>query len=96
MKLFSAFYDKEVLNKINFLKNISLFRDIGQKDLIYILESLTERVYLKGETIFTEGDIGRALFIIASGKVALTVFDKETKKTKQIAEVHPGITKVSY
>ena len=80
MKFFHTFYDEEVLEKINFLKNIRLFRDIGEKDLIYILESLTERTYLKGETIFTEGDIGRALFIIASGKVALTVFDKETKK----------------
>ncbi|MCG2726940.1 MAG: cyclic nucleotide-binding domain-containing protein [Elusimicrobia bacterium] len=90
MRLFNTFYDEEVLKKINFLKNIRLFYGIGEKDLIYILESLTERTYLKGETIFTQGDIGRALFIIASGKVALTVFDEETKKTKQIAEVHPG------
>jgi len=90
MKLFNTFYDEDVLEKIDFLKSIRLFRDIGKKDLIYILESLTERTYLKGETIFTEGDIGRALFIIVSGKVALTVFDKDTKKTKQLAEVHPG------
>ena len=81
MKFFNTFYDEDVLKKIDFLKGIRLFRDVGEKDLIYILESLTERTYLKGETIFTQGDIGRALFIIASGKVSLTVFDKETKKT---------------
>ncbi|MCK4936838.1 MAG: Crp/Fnr family transcriptional regulator [Elusimicrobiales bacterium] len=90
MKLFKFFYDEEVFEKINFLKNIRLFCGINEKDLIYILESLTERIYLKGETVFTQGDIGRALFIIVSGKITLTVFDKETKKTKQIAEVHPG------
>lgn len=90
MGLFNTFYDEEVLKKIVFLENIKLFSSIKDKDLIYILESLTERTYLKGETIFTEGDIGRALFIVASGKVSLTVLDKETKKTKQIAEVHPG------
>ncbi|MCK4936676.1 MAG: hypothetical protein KAR84_07465, partial [Elusimicrobiales bacterium] len=67
MKFFNTFYDEEVLKKIDFLKNIRLFRDIGEKDLIYILENLAERTYLKGETIFTEGDIGRALFIIESG-----------------------------
>jgi CRP/FNR family cyclic AMP-dependent transcriptional regulator len=90
MKFFNTFYDEDVLEKIDFLKSIRLFREIGEKDLIYILESLTERTYLKGETIFSEGDIGRALFIIASGKVTLTVFDKEIKKAKQLAEVHPG------
>lgn len=90
MKLFRAFYDKEALEKTDFLKKIRLFYGIGKKGLIYILENLTERTYLKGETIFTEGDIGRALFIVYSGKITLNVFDKEIKKTLLLAEVHPG------
>lgn len=41
MKLFNTFYDEEVLTKIGFLKNIKLFSTIKEKNLIYILESLT-------------------------------------------------------
>ena len=55
-----------------------------------MLESLQERTYLKGETIFTQGDIGRALFIVFSGKIALSRLEPATHKSEVIAEVHPG------
>jgi len=93
MKLFSLFhrlYDEEILAKLTFLKGISLFDGIKKRHLIHVLESLQERTYLKGETIFTQGDIGRALFIVFSGKIALARLDQTTQKSEVIAEVNQG------
>lgn len=93
MKLFNflnRIYDEEILAKLAFLKDIRLFEGIRRRQLIHVLESLQERTYLKGETIFAQGDIGRALFIVFSGKIALSRYDAATQKSEVIAEVHPG------
>jgi len=93
MTLFSflnRIYDEEILSKLGFLKGIRLFEGIRRRQLIHVLESLQERTYLKGETIFAQGDIGRALFIVFSGKIALSRLDPATQKSEVIAEVHPG------
>jgi len=86
----SRLYDKEILEKIDFLKGIRLFEGIKKRDLIHILENLQERTYLKGETIFAQGDIGRALFVVFSGKIALTRMEHGAEKSELIAEVQPG------
>lgn len=90
LSILNQIYDEEILRKLNFLKGISLFDGIGRRNLIHVLESLQERTYLKGETIFAQGDIGRALFIVLSGKIALARFDPVMQKDEVIAEVHPG------
>ena len=93
MKIFNFFnslYDEDVLLKLVFLQRIRLFEGIKKRSLIHVLENLQERTYLKGETIFTQGDIGRALFLVFSGKIALSRLDPETQKSEAIAEVHPG------
>lgn len=90
LNAFSRIYDEEILAKLDFLKNISLFEGIKRGQLIHVLESLQERTYLKGETIFAQGDIGRALFIVFSGKIALSRLDAATQKSDVIAEVNPG------
>jgi CRP-like cAMP-binding protein len=90
LNMFTRLYDKEILAKIDFLKTIRLFEGIKKRYLIHILENLQERTYLKGETVFTQGDIGRALFIVFSGKMALSRLDPETGKSDVIAEVRPG------
>ena len=83
-------YDENILRKLDFLKTIKLFEGIKKSLLIHVLESLQERTYLKGETIFAQGDIGRALFIVFSGKIALSRLDPAAQKQEVIAEVHPG------
>jgi CRP-like cAMP-binding protein len=90
LNIFNRLYDTEILCKLGFLKNIRLFEGIKKRQLIHVLESLQERTYLKGETIFAQGDIGRALFIVFSGKIALARVDPATQKNEVIAEVHPG------
>ena len=90
LNVFNTLYDEEILAKLGFLKTIKLFEGIKKRQLIHVLESLQERTYLKGETIFTQGDIGRALFIVFSGKIALSRLDPATQKSEVIADVHPG------
>ncbi len=90
LKILNNLYDKEILGKIAFLRGIKLFEGIKKRDLIHVLENLQERTYLKGETIFTQGDIGRALFIVFSGKIALARLEPATEKSDIIAEVQPG------
>jgi len=90
LNILNRLYDEEILCKLDFLKGIRLFEGIRKRQLIHVLESLQERTYLKGETIFTQGDIGRALFIVFGGKIALARVDQATQKSEIIAEVHPG------
>ena len=93
MKIFNFFntlYDEDILLKLAFLRRIHLFEGINKRSLIHVLESLQERTYLKGETIFAQGDIGRALFLVFSGKISLARLDSATQKSETIAEVHPG------
>lgn len=90
LNIFNRIYDEEILGKLDFLKGIGLFEGIKKGQLIHVLESLQERTYLKGETIFAQGDIGRALFIVFSGKVALSRLDADGQKGETLAEVNPG------
>ena len=90
LNIFNRIHDPEILQKLGFLREISLFDGIKKGQLIHVLESLQERTYLKGETIFAQGDIGRALFIVFSGKIALSRLDPVAQKSDVIAEVNPG------
>ena len=87
-KFFNRAYDPSVLEKIKFLAQISLFKNIRRKDLLYILENLYEKKYLKNEVLFNEGDIGRALFIIYSGSVGL--YKKNEEQNVLFSEVKVG------
>lgn len=89
MKFLNFFLDKEIREKKDFLRHLTLFQGLHNKDLIHIIPSLHERTYLKGETIFAQGDIGRALFIVVSGNVQLTRTEPDSKN-QVLATVHPG------
>ncbi len=55
----------------DFLRTMSLFRDLDRRRLGKLYHSLIEMKYEPGEEIFAEGDIGKALFIIREGEVAI-------------------------
>ena len=71
LSFLNSFRDEEISKKLEFLQNNKLFDKIPRKDLIYVLEALQERTYIRGETVFSEGDIGRALFMVMSGRIDL-------------------------
>ena len=66
------FFDPAVQKRKAFLRSLVLFKDLRDRELGYLAQALHARTYHAGETIFLEGDIGRALFIIESGKIELS------------------------
>jgi len=83
------FLDKEHREKRNFLQSLPIFSELENKDFTYLMRVLHEHNYLKGETLFAEGDIGRALFIVMKGSVALSRRQQDGSFA-EIAEVKPG------
>ena len=81
--------DPAYKEKRDFLTHLPIFKGLKSADFTYLLRTLQERTYLKGETLFLEGDIGRALFIVVSGSIQLTRLD-ESGKLQPVAEVKPG------
>jgi len=66
MRLFGA---EAKAQKVEMLKNISIFHELTRKEILEVDELLYERVYEKDEIIFEEGDPGHGLFIIVNGKL---------------------------
>jgi CRP/FNR family transcriptional regulator, cyclic AMP receptor protein len=83
------FRDPEFEKKREFLAKLPLFRGVRSRQFGALLRALYPRTYQKGEVLFLEGDIGRALFILESGKVE--VFKNGPDGAPQrIAEMGPG------
>ncbi|MDE2293170.1 MAG: cyclic nucleotide-binding domain-containing protein, partial [Elusimicrobia bacterium] len=66
------FEDAAAAQRREFLRGLPLCEGLRDRDLGYLLQSFHTRVYGEGETLFLEGDIGRALFVVESGKVELS------------------------
>lgn len=81
--------DPEITRRRESLRKISLFKNLKSSQMTHVLTMLYRRRYQEGEIVFQEGDIGRALVIVESGKVALTKKDKKGD-SKTIAELGDG------
>ena len=66
------FVDPHFSRKKQFLRSLDIFKDLRDRELGYLVQSLHSRTYREGEVVFVEGDIGRALFILEDGEVELT------------------------
>lgn len=65
------FLDEAFREKLHFLKRVFLFRDLDERALIVLMNDMMEKSYSEGEAIFEQGDMGRACFIVAKGRVEL-------------------------
>lgn len=84
-----VFFDAEFQRKKAFLRTLPIFEDLRDADLGRLAQALHARTYHAGETIFLEGDIGRALFVLETGKVELTKRD-DAGAQRKIFTVGPG------
>lgn len=66
------FVDPQFSRKKQFLRSLDIFKDLRDRELGYLVQSLHSRTYREGEVVFVAGDIGRALFILEDGAVELT------------------------
>lgn len=66
---------REKVERVKFLKDVSLFKDTSEKTLEKIAKAMKHVRIEKGQAIFNKGDKMRALFIVISG--SLQVHDGE-------------------
>lgn len=84
-----VFFDDASQRRKAFLKGLEIFSELTDREVSLLANALHARTYHAGETIFVEGDIGRALFILESGQVELTKADGAAGPRK-IYTIQPG------
>src|SRR3970282_686529 len=63
--------DREQLRRPELLEQVPLFTGRSHRQLGKLLARFYEKGYAAGETIFVEGDAGKALFIVFKGRVSI-------------------------
>src|SRR5437667_1326260 len=69
------------LDRIQFLKTVTFFDRLSNRQLKSVSDIMFERKYDANESIFEEGQPGAALFLILDGKVAIEIY-RETSTTR--------------
>lgn len=64
---------------------LPILRNFTVEDVSRLLEYAIERSYEPGQTIFTQGDPGRELYVIVSGKVRFEYENPNTGEEKVLA-----------
>lgn len=70
--------------KISTLRSVPLFRYLSFEELLKVVSVIKERSFTQGETVFTEGEKGDALYVLLSGEVDVL------KKDEKIATLKSG------
>jgi aspartate ammonia-lyase len=74
----------ELAEKIVLINNIEIFRGLSKEEINVIAEEAKERIFDKGEMLFSENNPRKEIFLIAAGKVELfksTAFGEEQRIT---------------
>ncbi len=82
-------FDREITRQKAFMRTIPIFAGLRGRELGRLIQSLYLRTYQKDEVLFSQGDIGRALFILESGRVDLIRLEPDGSE-ETIYAVKPG------
>lgn len=82
-------FDPEFDRKREFLQRIPIFRGIARRQFGTLFKALAVRNYHRGEVLFSEGDIGRALFLLETGRIELTRKNQDGRPGR-LAVLVPG------
>jgi CRP-like cAMP-binding protein len=58
-----------MMEKILFLRGVSIFRNLKMAELAWIAEFVSEESEPSGSVLFREGDLAESLYIVVSGQV---------------------------
>jgi CRP-like cAMP-binding protein len=75
------FIDKYSKEKIEFLSNFKIFKDLNNKELRRIFSIMQCKTYQANEIVFYSHKIGKAVFFVYSGKVIIQ--DDKSQKVKE-------------
>ncbi|HOY65484.1 MAG TPA: cyclic nucleotide-binding domain-containing protein [Candidatus Ozemobacteraceae bacterium] len=59
------------IEKILFLKRISIFKSLSSQELRMVAEVVTEEEFAAGEVLFQEGQLGDCMYLVVEGRVAI-------------------------
>jgi len=74
-----------VLKKIEVLRRVRFLRDLDEGTLEAVLERCIEKVYLRNQTLFLEGEKPRGLFVVRHGTIK--VYKTSERGREQILEL---------
>lgn len=74
------------IEKILFLKRISIFKSLSSYELRMIAEVLTEEEFAAGEILFHEGQEGDCMYLVMNGKIAIYTGVPPKIKTLRVFE----------
>ncbi|NXU49657.1 KGP2 kinase, partial [Turnix velox] len=74
----------------NFLRSVSLLKNLPEDKLTKIVDCLEVEYYDKGDYIIREGEEGNTFFIIAKGKVRVTQSTADHSQPQLIKNLHKG------
>jgi CRP/FNR family cyclic AMP-dependent transcriptional regulator len=66
--------------EINFLRNVPIFGELEEKDLLRVVKLGTRQKYKKGNIVVLEQESGAALFVIITGKVKVVRMDEDGRE----------------
>jgi CRP-like cAMP-binding protein len=75
----------DVLEKLDILRRIPLFRHLSYKELVKVLNQTQQRTFEAGETIIAEQSTGDEFYVILSGEVEVT------KGGRALTVLTPGV-----
>lgn len=59
--------------RVDILRKLKVFEKMSEEELLNIAQNMEENIFLQGEVIIRQDDIGEALFVIEEGTVNITV-----------------------
>ena len=65
---------------INIFKNIPVFENLSDEELMYLMEIVIYKEYPKNYTIVRHNDIGDAMYVIINGKVKVSLFSENGRE----------------
>ncbi len=77
-----------LIEKILFLKKISIFQSLTSQELRMIAEVLSDEEFASGEVLFNEGELGECMYLLVEGKIS--IYTGLPPKTKNLAIFEPG------
>ena len=89
-KLAAPLVHRQTQERISFVMEVPIFRGLSHLQAGKLLTHCVERNYESGETIFEEGDMGKALFLVLNGRVSITKQVKGGQEAIVLATLESG------
>ncbi len=77
-----------IIERILFLKRISIFSSLSSYELRKIAEVVAEEEFESGEVIFSEGEFGESMYLVVDGKIS--IFTGRAPAIKVLASFDKG------